>query len=483
MDEKAEDYHKQGIRLFCAGQLEEAVEFYSKAIKIDPQFPNAYHNRGIILQSLNRIIEGNTDIQRAKDLRSGKIRGKSSGNPCGGETNKTVRLNWEEVENICDTIFLSDSQDLAENDSPEFYDSHYDDLFSDTSFETNEACGELVKPTPETHCYPAILEFVNGKRLEVARARLFEPTNNDVSIIREDGYAERLIPLEHIACIRMAGKPSKLNKNKNSLCYAENIETVDGIIYHEAVHPEQDFDNVLFGFSTKEQTRFIYSFIPSMNIKKRCQVRYIGEILLDMRFIENDILQHAVIEHQKTKTTKLGKIIAQKTKVLYSAIEDELEQAKQAKVQDGFKTGEILLTSGLVNKKQVLEALKHQEYLQNMKIGQFLVEKGIVQEEEVCIALAEKFRIPFVDLKKEKVSRKTLTLLSKNFILQNEILPISFDNDILTVATLNPDVSDLHDATIKECKCKDVQFVLTQPTHLRVIIDLLDKKNGLGVAN
>jgi len=483
LGEKAEDYYKQGMRLFRAGQLKEAVEFYSKAIEIDPQFPDAYHNRGEISLSLNRIIEGNTDIQKAKDLRSGKFRWKSSEKPSGEKTNKTVRLNWQEVENICDTIFLSDSRDSAENDPLEFYDSYVDDVFSDDNIETKEACEELVKPAPEAHDYPAILEFVNGKRLEVARARLFEPTNNDISIIREDGYAERLIPLEHIACIRMAGKPAKLNKNKNSLCYAENIETVDGIIYHEAIHPEQDIENVLFGFSTKEQTRFIYSFIPAVNIRKRCQVRYIGEILLDMHFIGNDILQHALDEHQQTKTMKLGKIIAQQTKVIYSAIEDELEQAKQAKVQEGFKTGEILLTSGLVDKEQVLEALEYQEYLQNMKIGQFLVEKGIVQEEEVCIALAEKFRIPFVDLKKQKVSRKTLTHLSKNFILQNEILPISLDNDILTVATLNPDVSDLYEATIKECKCKDVQFVLTLPTHLRVIIDLLDEKNGLGVTH
>ena len=77
MDEKAEDYHKQGIRLFCAGQLEEAVEFYSKAIKIDPQFPNAYHNRGIILQSLNRIMKV---IQTSRGQKI-CVQEKSGGNP------------------------------------------------------------------------------------------------------------------------------------------------------------------------------------------------------------------------------------------------------------------------------------------------------------------------------------------------------------------------------------------------------------------
>jgi tetratricopeptide (TPR) repeat protein len=452
LGERAEDYNKQGMRLFCAGRLQEAIEFYSKAIEIDPQFPNAYHNRGEIFLSLNRIIEGNTDIQKAKDLRSGKFRGK----PREGRPDDTVKLNWQEVDSICDFDFLDDS------------------------IETEEVWDELVKPTTETRNYPAILEFVNGKRLEVARARLFEPTNNDISIVRQDGHVERVIPLEHLTCIRKAGIPAKLNKNKNSLCHVETIETVDGSIYHEAIHPEQDIENVLFGFSTEEQTRFTYTFIPTVNIRKRCQDCYLGEILLEKQYISNDILKDALDEHQQTKSMKLGKIIAQKAKINYSIVEEELEQAK---AQEGLKTGEILLTSGLVDEEQLLEALEYQKYLQNIKIGEFLVEKGIVQEKEICIALAEKFRIPFVDLRKQKVSRNTLTHLSKEFVLQNEILPLSLDNDILTVATLHPDVSSLFEAIIKECKCKDVQFVLALPTHLRIIIDQLVKKNGLGLAH
>lgn len=477
MSEKAEYYYKHGLRLISAGQLQEAVEFFTKAIEIDPQFSDAYNKRGGIFLKINRTIEGNADIQKAKDLRSEKFRGKSRGKFREKKPEMTVRLNWQEVESIYDTVFPIDSQD-AENDTLELDDSFGDDVFLNDTIETEEAWEGLAKPTPEIRNYPAILEIVNGKRLEVARARLFEPTNNDISIIRQDSHVERVIPLEHMACIRMAGIPPKLNKNKNSLCHVEIIETVGGNIYHVAIYPEQDHENVLFGFSTEEQTRFIYTFIPTVNIRKRCQDRCLGKILLEKGFIGNDILKHALAEHQQTKSMKLGKIIAQKAKVIYSAIEEVLKQAKQEKVREGLKTGEILLTSGLVDEEQVLEALQYQEYLQNMKIGQFLVEKGVVKEKEVCIALAEKFRIPFIDLKKQKISRNTFTLLSKNFVLQNEILPISLDNDILTVATLHPDVSYLREAIIKECKCKDVRFVLALPTHLRIIFDLLYKKSG-----
>ncbi|MDH3328084.1 MAG: tetratricopeptide repeat protein [Desulfobulbaceae bacterium] len=476
MSEKAEYYNKQGLRLFTAGQLQEAVEFFTKAIKIDPQFPDAYHNRGRVFLKTNRTIDGNADIQKAKDLRSEKSGGKSEGN-LAKKPEKTVKLNWQEVENIYDTVFPIGYQG-SENDPLEFEDSFDDDFFLDDTIVTEKAREGLVKPTHEIRDYPAILELVNGKRLEVARAGLFEPTNNDISIIRQDGYAERVVPLEHMACIRMAGIPPVLNKNKNSLCHVEIIETVDGTIYHVAVYPEQDHENVLFGFSTEEQSRFIYTFIPTVNIRKRCQDRCLGEILLEKGFIGNDILKGALAEHQQLKRVKLGKIIAHKAKVIYSAIEEALKQAKQKNDREGLKTGEILLTTGLVDEEQVLEALQHQKYLRNMKIGQFLVKKGVIQEKEVCIALAEKFRIPFIDLKKKKISRKTLTLLSNSFVLQNEIIPISLDNDILTVATLHPDVSYLREAIIKECECKDVRFVLALPTHLRIILDLLAKKSG-----
>jgi tetratricopeptide (TPR) repeat protein len=473
VNDKAEYYHKQGLRLFSVGQLQQAVDFFTKAIEIDPQFPDAYLHRGGIFLETNRIVEGNSDIQKAKDLRSGKFRGKIKGKFGEGKTEKAVKVNWQEVDSIYDAVFPIDSH-ATEKDTLQI-DGRFD--YADT-IDTEEAWKGPVSPASEGRCYSAVLELVNGKRVEVAKMRLFEPTNNDISIIRQDGHVERVIPLKHIACIRQAEIPPKLYKRKNSLCHAETIETVGGKISHVAIHPEQVHENVLFGFSTENQARLIYKFIPVVNIRKRCQDRYLGEILLEKRFIGKDILQQALQEHQQAKRMKLGKIIAQKAQIIHSIIEEELERAKQAKVKKRRKTGEILLSSGLVNEGQVVEALQHQESLHNMRIGQFLIKKGVVQEKEVYLALAEKFRMPFVDLRRQKIFRKTLTVLSENFVMENEILPIAFDNDKLTVAVLNPDISYLREKIIKECKCNDVRFVLALPTHLRTIIGLLSKKSG-----
>jgi tetratricopeptide (TPR) repeat protein len=471
LNEQAEHYNKQGVRLLQAGELLEAIEFFSKAIELDPSNINAYKNRGETYLSLNRIVEGNTDIQKAKDLYSGKIRPKRANGPA-------AKISLNEIDSIYDAVFPEDVKDSG-NDPLEFDNSLYDYVFSDDTIENEGTWDRIVQPAPETNSFPAILEFIGGKRLEVAGVIVFKPTNKDISLTRQDGHVERVIPLEQMGCIRIAGMPEGLAKEKNSSCHIEIIETIDSNIYHEAIHPDQNLENVLFGFSTKEQTRFNYSLIPLVNIRKRCQQRFLGDILLEKRFIANDMLKRALDEHQQTKNMKLGKILAQKAHVLYSTIEEELEKAKQEGSQ-GLKTGEILLTAGLVNEEQVLEALEYQENMQNMKIGEFLIEKGIIQEKEVYIALAEKFRIPFIDLRKQKVSKKTLTLLSRNIVLQNEILPIWLKNGVLKVATLRPDIAPLCEAIIKDCKCQEVIFVLAQPTHLRNIINLLYKKIGLG---
>ena len=141
----------------------------------------------------------------------------------------------------------------------------------------------------------------------------------------------------------------------------------------------------------------------------------------------------------------------------------------------GLKIGEILLLSGLVNEKQVLDALEYQEYLQNLKIGQFLINKGIVQEKKIYVSLAEKHKLRFIDLRELKISKKVLTCLPREMVLQHEIIPVALNNGTLVVATQNVDTTNMCEPILKSMKCQQVQFALTQPTHIRNIISRLYK--------
>ena len=129
--------------------------------------------------------------------------------------------------------------------------------------------------------------------------------------------------------------------------------------------------------------------------------------------------------------------------------------------------------AGLVNEEQILAALEYQERLRSKKLGQFLVEKGILQEKDIYLALAEKFRMPFVDLRQQKVSRAVLGLLPREVIQRLHVLPLALRDSSLVVATLMPDPGPLCEVVHRYSKSKNVEFVLVQPSHLKNVIKVL----------
>jgi tetratricopeptide (TPR) repeat protein len=50
------------------GEYHQAVEAYEEAIRKDPQFARAYHNRGLAYHMSYRPIQGCADLERAVDL-------------------------------------------------------------------------------------------------------------------------------------------------------------------------------------------------------------------------------------------------------------------------------------------------------------------------------------------------------------------------------------------------------------------------------
>ena len=469
MNDEAQHYNRQGLQLLHADRLEEAVEFFSKAIELDPEYSEAYLNRGEVCLLLDRVVEGNTDIQKAKDLKSGKLRSSKS---VAGPVQK---MNMEKVDSIYDALYPEGSNNG--DNALQFDDDLYDYVFSDDSLDDDTVWDNLIHDETDTRGFPSIIEYHDGDREEVPGVLLFQPTRNEITLTLDDGNTKRVVSLAQISCIRMAGIPQDIVKVQDASCQIEIIESVGGNIYHESIHPEQDINNLLLGFSTKEDTRFRYTLIPKENIQKRCQQRYLGDILIEKRYIAGDIFKRALEEYQQMKSMKLGKIIAQRANLLYASVEREIQNAYANNIR-GLKTGEILLAAGLVNEEQILDALEYQETIQNQKIGQFLIEKGIIQEKEIYVALAEKFRIPFIDLRKQKVTQKTLTALPRDMVIQHHIMPLSFQDETLIVATLQPDTSSLRDFVMKHTQYQEIRFALVQPSHLKNVINLLYKKNA-----
>ena len=184
------------------------------------------------------------------------------------------------------------------------------------------------------------------------------------------------------------------------------------------------------------------------------------------------MLQRALQEYEQVKCMTLEKIIAQKARIPLAKINEILDQAKENQMQ-GLQKEEILLFSGLIGEEEILDAVESLENIQQLTLDQFLVEKGVVQEREIYISLAEKHKIPFVDLKGRKISKKTFSILPKSMIVKHEILPLAMKDDTMLVATHFADMTHLSEAIVKIADCKDVKFVLSPPSQIKKIISLL----------
>jgi tetratricopeptide (TPR) repeat protein len=60
--------NENGLDFMNQGKYEDAIEAFDSAINSDPQYVEAWYNKGLALQSLGRHDEANAAFARAKEL-------------------------------------------------------------------------------------------------------------------------------------------------------------------------------------------------------------------------------------------------------------------------------------------------------------------------------------------------------------------------------------------------------------------------------
>ena len=61
-------YYTRGYAYYDLGQYERAIQDYDEAIRLNPQYANAYYNRGGSYEALGKTKEAERDFQIAKKL-------------------------------------------------------------------------------------------------------------------------------------------------------------------------------------------------------------------------------------------------------------------------------------------------------------------------------------------------------------------------------------------------------------------------------
>jgi len=101
------------------------------------------------------------------------------------------------------------------------------------------------------------------------------------------------------------------------------------------------------------------------------------------------------------------------------------------------RMGELLIEGKLIDKNQLLEALKISKKT-GKRIGQILIEKEWAKEVDICRTLSKQLNVPMVSLKNKKIDQKIFSLIPSKVCHKKRIVPIALRDNNLWVAMSNP---------------------------------------------
>lgn len=145
------------------------------------------------------------------------------------------------------------------------------------------------------------------------------------------------------------------------------------------------------------------------------------------------------------------------------------------------KLGEILLREKLLTEDQLEQALREQK-IKKLPLGEILVQLGFANERDIALALSKQLGIPFIKLQlellKTQITDELKQLVPEKFARQTMILPLTKDENLLTVAFEDPLDLETLDNLRKMTKC-EIQSVIATMTDIKDGIDVIYGKKDL----
>jgi type IV pilus assembly protein PilB len=99
--------------------------------------------------------------------------------------------------------------------------------------------------------------------------------------------------------------------------------------------------------------------------------------------------------------------------------------------------GQILLEMGALDEAGLVKGLDVQRE-KGGALGQILLEQGLIQETDLLQALADQYGMPPVDLKEIEIPAEVIQMVSSDMAQMYQIVPITFEENVLTVAMADP---------------------------------------------
>lgn len=160
----------------------------------------------------------------------------------------------------------------------------------------------------------------------------------------------------------------------------------------------------------------------------------LGAILLRLGLIDEDQLEHAMSEHQRTGIL-LPKILVR----LGMISEEALTQILGTQIQSATKMrlGEMLVLQGYISEEQLSFALEEQKKT-GKRLGRILVQLGYLPEERLIEILSAQLEVPFIHLSSFNFDPDIAGKLKEDVCRRYDVVPLFITDKTLTIAIADP---------------------------------------------
>ncbi len=97
------------------------------------------------------------------------------------------------------------------------------------------------------------------------------------------------------------------------------------------------------------------------------------------------------------------------------------------------RLGEILVSEGLINDEQTLEALKKQKETGEL-LGEILVKLGYVTEGDIARTIATQFSLPYLDASRYNIPKEIVELVPVDTLMENQFVALDRIGKTLIIA-------------------------------------------------
>ena len=101
------------------------------------------------------------------------------------------------------------------------------------------------------------------------------------------------------------------------------------------------------------------------------------------------------------------------------------------------RIGDVLLSLNMISQEQLDKCLKIQT-VNKMKLGEILVAEGFLRKEQLNSALEFQMGVPYVELSMIDIDRSVPKLISEQLARKHKVIPIKFENGVLTLVMADP---------------------------------------------